>query len=147
MPAGRNSPPPIGRNFGSFPNPRGAARGLNLLSLSARVPFAGAAPWISAFRAVMKLCLHFKFWDPMSIGAVCWVGIFARSVRVVRAVVYRVPSRWASLRRKISRSGLFGFLPRGLHRRPAEHSADAFGAIPRHILGALFSLASGGSHG
>jgi formate-dependent nitrite reductase membrane component NrfD len=93
----------------------------------------------------MNMILHFKFWDPMSIGA--WaVGIFGAFAFVSSVLSFTSSESLASLRRKISLIGmLFGFFLAGYTGVLLSNSALPFWGDSR-LMGALF-LASGGSTG
>ena len=93
----------------------------------------------------MNMILHFKFWDPMSIGA--WaVGAFGAFTFVSSVLSFTSSESLASLRRKISLVGmLFGFFLAGYTGVLLSNSALPFWGDSR-LMGALF-LASGGSTG
>jgi formate-dependent nitrite reductase membrane component NrfD len=93
----------------------------------------------------MNMMLHFKFWDPMSIGA--WaVGIFGAFTFVSSVLSFSSSESAASLRRKFSLVGmLFGFFLAGYTGVLLSNSAMPFWGDSR-LMGALF-LASGGSTG
>src|SRR5438067_10053597 len=93
----------------------------------------------------MNMMLHFKFWDPMSIGA--WaVGIFGAFTFVSSVLSFTASESAASLRRRISLVGmLFGFFLAGYTGVLLSNSAMPFWGDSR-LMGALF-LASGGSTG
>src|SRR3989441_1377593 len=93
----------------------------------------------------MNMILHFKFWDPMSIGA--WaVGVFGLFTFVSSVLCFsETPSRVA-LRRKIGLVGIaFGFLLASYTGVLLSASAQPFWSEAR-LMGALF-LASGASTG
>ena len=96
-------------------------------------------------RRFMNMILHFKFWDPMSIGA--WaVGVFGAFTFVSSVLSFTASESLAALRRKISLVGmLFGFFLAGYTGVLLSNSAMPFWADSR-LMGALF-LASGGSTG
>ena len=93
----------------------------------------------------MNMILHFKFWDPMSIGA--WaVGIFGAFAFVSSVLSFTSSESMAQLRRRISLVGmLFGFFLAGYTGILLSNSAMPFWGDSR-LMGALF-LASGGSTG
>jgi formate-dependent nitrite reductase membrane component NrfD len=93
----------------------------------------------------MNMMLHFKFWDPMSIGA--WaVGVFGAFTFVSSVLSFTTSESVAAFRRKISLIGmLFGFFLAGYTGVLLSNSALPFWADSR-LMGALF-LASGGSTG
>ena len=93
----------------------------------------------------MNMMLHFKFWDPMSIGA--WaVGVFGAFAFVSSVLSFTSSESMAAFRRKISLIGmLFGFFLAGYTGVLLSNSAMPFWADSR-LMGALF-LASGGSTG
>src|SRR5438034_705739 len=93
----------------------------------------------------MNMILHFKFWDPMSIGA--WaVGVFGGFTFVSSVLSFTSSDSLASLRRKISLVGmLFGFFLAGYTGVLLSNSAMPFWGDSR-LMGALF-LASGASTG
>jgi protein NrfD len=93
----------------------------------------------------MNMMLHFKFWDPMSIGA--WaVGIFGAFTFVSSLLSFTTSESVAEFRRKFSLVGmLFGFFLAGYTGVLLSNSAMPFWADSR-LMGALF-LASGGSTG
>ena len=93
----------------------------------------------------MNMILHFKFWDPMSIGA--WaVGIFGAFTLVSSVLSFTSSESMAQLRRRISLVGmLFGFFLAGYTGILLSNSAMPFWGDSR-LMGALF-LASGGSTG
>ena len=93
----------------------------------------------------MNMILHFKFWDPMSIGA--WaVGIFGAFTFVSSVLSFTSSESMAQLRRRISLVGmLFGFFLAGYTGILLSNSAMPFWGDSR-LMGALF-LASGGSTG
>src|SRR6266550_2153178 len=93
----------------------------------------------------MNMVLHFKFWDPMSIGA--WaVGVFGAFSFVSSVLSFTSTEFLDSLRRKISLIGiLFGFFLASYTGVLLSNSAMPFWADAR-VMGALF-LASGGSTG
>jgi protein NrfD len=93
----------------------------------------------------MNMMLHFKFWDPMSLGA--WaVGVFGAFAFVSSVLSFTSSESMAAFRRKISLIGmLFGFFLAGYTGVLLSNSAMPFWADSR-LMGALF-LASGGSTG
>jgi protein NrfD len=93
----------------------------------------------------MNMMLHFKFWDPMSLGA--WaVGVFGAFAFVSSVLSFTSSESVAAFRRKISLLGmLFGFFLAGYTGVLLSNSAMPFWADSR-LMGALF-LASGGSTG
>src|SRR5438034_5373987 len=93
----------------------------------------------------MNMILHFKFWDPMSIGA--WaVGVFGGFTFVSSVLSFTSSDSLASLRRKISLVGmLFGFFLASYTGVLLSNSALPFWRDGR-LMGALF-LASGASTG
>jgi formate-dependent nitrite reductase membrane component NrfD len=93
----------------------------------------------------MNMMLHFKFWDPMSIGA--WaVGVFGAFTFVSSVLSFSASESTASLRRKIGLVGmLFGFFLASYTGVLLSNSAQPFWADAR-LMGALF-LASGASTG
>jgi formate-dependent nitrite reductase membrane component NrfD len=93
----------------------------------------------------MNMILHFKFWDPMSIGA--WVvGIFGAFTFVSSVLSFTSSESMAQLRRRISLVGmLFGFFLAAYTGVLLSNSALPFWGDSR-LMGALF-LASGGSTG
>ena len=93
----------------------------------------------------MNMMLHFKFWDPMSLGA--WaVGVFGAFTFVSSVLSFTSSESVAAFRRKISLIGmLFGFFLASYTGVLLSSSAMPFWADSR-LMGALF-LASGGSTG
>src|SRR5438094_7078814 len=93
----------------------------------------------------MNMVLHFKFWDPMSIGA--WaVGVFGAFSFVSSVLSFTSSESMAQLRRRISLVGmLFGFFLAGYTGILLSNSAMPFWGDSR-LMGALF-LASGVSLG
>src|SRR2546429_3946613 len=93
----------------------------------------------------MNMILHFKFWDPMSIGA--WAaGIFGAFAFVSSVLSFTSSESMAQLRRRISLVGmLFGFFLAGYTGILLSNSAMPFWGDSR-LMGALF-LVSGGSTG
>src|SRR5204862_1923423 len=93
----------------------------------------------------MNMMRHFKFWDPMSIGA--WaVGAFGAFTFVSSVLSFTSSESLAALRRKIALVGmLFGFFLAGYTGVLLSNSAMPFWGDSR-LMGALF-LASGGSTG
>ena len=93
----------------------------------------------------MNMMLHFKFWDPMSIGA--WaVGIFGLFTFVSSVLSLSSSESHAALRRKIGLVGmLFGFFLASYTGVLLSNSALPFWRDAR-LMGALF-LASGASTG
>jgi formate-dependent nitrite reductase membrane component NrfD len=93
----------------------------------------------------MNMVLHFKFWDPMSLGA--WaVGVFGAFTFVSSVLSFTSSEATAALRRKIALIGmLFGFFLASYTGVLLSNSALPFWADSR-LMGALF-LASGGSTG
>jgi formate-dependent nitrite reductase membrane component NrfD len=96
-------------------------------------------------RRFLNMILHFKFWDPMSIGA--WaVGVFGAFTFVSSVLSFTSSESLAVLRRRISLVGmLFGFFLAGYTGVLLSNSALPFWGDSR-LMGALF-LASGGSTG
>ena len=93
----------------------------------------------------MNMMLHFKFWDPMSLGA--WaVGIFGGFTFVSSVLSFSTSEAVAAFRRKFSLIGmLFGFFLAAYTGVLLSNSTLPFWADSR-LMGALF-LASGGSTG
>jgi len=93
----------------------------------------------------LNMLLHFKFWDPMSIGA--WaVGVFGAFAFVSAVLSFTSSESMHALRRKISLVGIFfGFFLASYTGVLLSNSALPFWADAR-LMGALF-LASGGSTG
>ena len=93
----------------------------------------------------LNMVLHFKFWDPMSIGA--WaVGVFGAFTFVSSVLSFTTSESVDALRRKISLVGmLFGFFLASYTGVLLSNSTLPFWADAR-LMGALF-LASGGSTG
>jgi protein NrfD len=93
----------------------------------------------------MNMMLHFKFWDPMSLGA--WaVGIFGGFTFVSSVLSFSTSEAVAAFRRKFSLIGmLFCFFLAAYTGVLLSSSAMPFWADSR-LMGALF-LASGGSTG
>jgi formate-dependent nitrite reductase membrane component NrfD len=93
----------------------------------------------------MNMMLHFKFWDPMSIGA--WaVGVFGAFTFISTVMSFTASESTAALRRKIGLVGmLFGFFLASYTGVLLSNSAQPFWADSR-LMGALF-LASGASTG
>ena len=135
----------IADNFGSFRD-RAVARAGYLLSLPL-VAVCGVLLIVDLGvpARFMNMMLHFKFWDPMSIGA--WaVGIFGAFTFVSSVLSFTASESVASLRRKISLVGmLFGFFLAAYTGVLLSNSAMPFWGDSR-LMGALF-LASGGSTG
>src|SRR5438445_19516 len=135
----------IADNFGSFRD-RAVARVGYLLSLPL-VAVCGVLLIVDLGvpTRFMNMMLHFKFWDPMSIGA--WaVGIFGAFTFVSSVLSFTASESAASLRRRISLVGmLFGFFLAGYTGVLLSNSAMPFWGDSR-LMGALF-LASGGSTG
>ena len=96
-------------------------------------------------RRFLNMILHFKFWDPMSIGA--WaVGVFGAFTFASSVLWFTTSESLAALRRRISLVGmLFGFFLAAYTGVLLSNSAMPFWGDSR-LMGALF-LASGGSTG
>jgi len=93
----------------------------------------------------LNMVMHFKFWDPMSIGA--WMlGVFGLFAFVSSALSLSGDEGRAPLRRKISLVGIvFGFFLAGYTGVLLSATALPFWSDAR-LMGALF-LASGASTG
>jgi len=135
----------IADNFGS-PRDRAVARVGYLLSLPL-VAVCGLLLIIDLGvpARFMNMMLHFKFWDPMSLGA--WaVGVFGAFTFVSSVLSLTASESVAALRRKISLVGmLFGFFLASYTGVLLSNSAMPFWGESR-LMGALF-LVSGGSTG
>src|SRR6266852_2620871 len=93
----------------------------------------------------LNMMMHFKFWDPMSIGA--WMlGVFGLFAFVSSALSLSADEGRAALRRKISLVGtIFGFFLASYTGVLLSATALPFWSDAR-LMGALF-LASGASTG
>src|SRR5919204_3805813 len=135
----------IADNFGS-PRDRTVARVGYLLSLPL-VAVCGVLLIIDLGvpTRFMNMLLHFKFWDPMSLGA--WaVGVFGAFTFVSSVLSLSVSEPVAALRRKISLVGmLFGFFLASYTGVLLSNSTLPFWSDSR-LMGALF-LVSGASTG
>jgi formate-dependent nitrite reductase membrane component NrfD len=135
----------IADNFGS-PRDRGVVRTGYILSLL-MIGICGMLLILDLGTPsrFLNMVLHFKFWDPMSIGA--WMlGVFGLFALVSSALSLSADERRAPMRRKISLIGIiFGFFLASYTGVLLSATALPFWRDAR-LMGALF-LASGASTG